>query len=199
MPQRLILASASNHRKRLLANAGLAVEQIRASLDERAAEAPLAGSGASPEDVALVLALAKAGDVSADHPDALVIGADQVLSLGDERLHKPPDMDAARRQLLALSGRTHRLSSAVALVSGGITLFSHVESARLTMRRLEPAAIGRYLARVGQAALSSVGAYQIEGEGIRLFERVEGDFFTIVGLPMLPLLAALRERGAIDD
>jgi septum formation protein len=107
-------------------------------------------------------------------------------------------MEAARRQLLRLSGRTHQLSSAVVLVRGGETLWRHLAVAHMTMRRLDPAYIGRYLSRVGDAALSSVGCYQIEGEGIRLFEKIEGDFFAIVGLPLLPLLAALRQERAID-
>lgn len=198
MAEKLILASASIFRARLLSNAGLTFEQIPPDIDERAAEAPLADSGASPEDVALVLATAKAGDVSERHPDAFVIGSDQVLSLGDERFHKPADMEAARRQLLQLSGRTHQLSSAFAIARRGVTLSTHVGLARLTMRNLEPASIGRYLARVGSSALSSVGAYQIEGEGIQLLERVEGDYFTIVGLPMLPLLSSLRGLGVLD-
>jgi septum formation protein len=198
MPAKLILASASPFRKALLANAGLDFVSVKPELDERAAEAPLKESGATPEDVALVLATAKANEVSGRNPGASVIGSDQTLSLGDEIFHKPEDMEGARRHLLALSGRTHQLNSAVALVRDGAMLWSHVGVARLTMRRLEPAFIGRHLARVGDKALASVGAYQIEGEGIQLFEKIEGDYFTIVGLPLLPLLAALRELGAID-
>ncbi len=198
MPTTLILASGSPFRKAILTNAGLdfAVEKPR--IDERAVEAPLKDSGVTPEDVALVLATAKANDVSGRHPGALVIGSDQTLSLGDEIFHKPADMEGARRHLLSLSGKTHQLNSAVVLVRDGETLWSHVGIARLTMRRLDPAFIGRHLARVGDRALQSVGAYQIEGEGIQLFEKVEGDHFTIVGLPLLPLLAALRDLGAID-
>lgn len=198
MSAKLVLASASPYRRALLANAGLDFEAAKPAIDERAAEAPLTKSGATPEDVALVLATAKADDVSERHAGTLVIGSDQTLSLGDEIFHKPADMEAARRHLLALSGRTHQLNSAVVLVCDGQTLWSHVGVARLTMRHLSPAFIGRHLARVGDKALSSVGAYQIEGEGIQLFERIEGDYFTIVGLPLLPLLAALREHGAID-
>lgn len=198
MPEKIILASSSPFRKALLANAGIAFAAVKPDVDERAAEAPLEGSGATPEDVALVLATAKATEVSERNPGALVIGSDQTLSLGDEIFHKPADMEGARRHLLGLSGKTHHLNSAVALVRNGDTLWSHVAVARLTMRALEPAFIGRYLARVGDKALSSVGAYQIEGEGIQLFEKIEGDYFTIVGLPLLPLLAALRELRAID-
>ena len=198
MPNALVLASSSSFRKALLDNAGIAVTAIPATLDERAIEAPLRQSGVTPEEVALVLAEAKAADVAERHPDALVIGCDQTLSLGDEVFHKPQDMEAARRQLLALSGRTHQLNSAVVLRRGDETLWRHVAVARMTMRPLGPAFIGRHLARVGDKALSSVGAYQIEGEGIQLFERIEGDYFTIVGLPLLALLAALRDLGAID-
>jgi septum formation protein len=198
MPEKIILASSSPFRKSLLANAGVAFAAVKPEVDERAAEAPLKGSGATPEDVALVLAIAKAAEVSERNPHALVIGSDQTLSLGDEIFHKPADMEGARRHLLRLSGQTHQLNSAVALVRDGETLWSQVAVARLTMRKLEPAFIGRYLARVGEKALSSVGAYQIEGDGIQLFERIEGDYFTIVGLPLLPLLAQLRTLGAID-
>lgn len=198
MPAPLILASASPFRKALLDNAGLDVEAVRAQIDERTAEAPLVATGAAPADVAEVLALAKAQDVSNRYPAALVIGCDQTLALGDEIFHKPADMEAARRHLLRLSGKTHQLNSAVVVVRGGETLWSTVQTASMTMRKLEPAFIGRHLARVGEKALSSVGAYQVEAEGIQLFERIEGDHFTIVGLPLLPLLAALRELGAID-
>lgn len=198
MTNRLILASGSPFRKKLLEKAGIDFEAIPAAIDERAVEAPLEGSGASPEDVALVLAEAKALDVSEKHPEAMVIGSDQTLSLGDTLFHKPADMEQARRRLLDLSGKTHHLNSAVVLARGGETLWRHVGIARLTMRPLDPAFVGRHLSRVGDVALSSVGAYQIEGEGIQLFDRIEGDYFTIVGLPMIPLLAALRERGTID-
>src|SRR5690606_14912373 len=122
----------------------------------------------------------------------------QTLSLGEELFHKPQDMEGARRHLLKLSGNTHQLNSAVVLVLDGETIWRHVGIARLTMRKLDPGFIGRHLARVGQAALNSVGAYQIEGEGIQLFEKVEGDHFTVVGLPLLPLLDELRKLGAID-
>ena len=198
MAQEIILASGSPHRRALLRNAGLEFSAQKPDIDERAVEAALAGSGATPEDVAAVLAEAKAVAVSERHPDALVIGSDQTLSLGDELFHKPADMEAARRQLLRLSGRTHQLSSAVALAGEGRAVWRHTAVARMTMRRLDPAAIGRYLSNVGDAALGSVGCYQIEGRGIRLFEKIEGDFFTVVGLPLLPLLAALRDKGAID-
>lgn len=198
MTEKLILASGSPFRKKMLENAGVDVEAIPADLDERAVETPLAETGASPQDVALVLAEAKAVAVSEAHPKRLVLGCDQTLSLDGEVFHKPVDMEAARRHLLKLSGRTHQLNSAVVLVRDGEALWRHVAVASLTMRKLEPAFIGRHLARVGNKALSSVGAYQIEGEGIQLFDKIDGDYFTIVGLPLLPVLAELRKLGAID-
>jgi septum formation protein len=198
MPEKLILASGSPFRKSLLANAGVDFRAVPPTVDERTLEAPLENSGVTPEEVAQILAEAKAANVSETNPGTLVLGCDQTLSLGDKVFHKPRDMEDARRHLLALSGRTHHLNSAAVLVRDGQTLWRHVGIASLTMRELDPAFIGRHLARVGDKALSSVGAYQIEGEGIQLFEKIEGDYFTIVGLPLLPVLAALREFGAID-
>jgi septum formation protein len=198
MPEKLILASGSPFRKALLTNAGIDFRAVPPTVDERTLEAPLEGSGATPEEVAQILAEAKAANVGESYPGTLVLGSDQTLSLGDRVFHKPRDMEDARRHLLALSGRTHHLNSAAVLVRGGQTLWRHVGIASLTMRELDPAFIGRHLARVGDKALSSVGAYQIEGEGIQLFEKIEGDYFTIVGLPLLAVLAALREFGAID-
>ncbi len=198
MAEKLILASSSPFRKALLVNAGLDVEAVAADVDERSLEAPFRNSGVSPEDVALVLAEAKAIDVSERRPGKLVLGCDQTLSLGDEVFHKPTDMEGARRHLLALSGRTHQLNSAAVLVRDGTVLWRHVGVANLTMRALSPAFIGRHLARVGKKALASVGAYQIEAEGVQLFEKIDGDYFTIVGLPLLALLAELRKLGAVD-
>jgi len=198
MTEKIILASDSPFRKAMLINAGLDIEAVPADVDERALEAPLQDSGVSPEDVALILAEAKATEVSERRPGALVLGCDQTLSLGDEVFHKPADMEGARRHLLALSGKTHQLNSAAVLCRDGKVLWRYVGIASLTMRKLDPAFIGRHLARVGAKALSSVGAYQIEGEGIQLFEKIEGDYFTIVGLPLLPVLKELRALGAID-
>lgn len=198
MAEKIILASGSPFRKALLANAGVDFTAVPADVDERALEAPLENSGVTPEEVALILAEAKAMHVSEKHPGALVIGCDQTLSLDDRIFHKPGDKEGARRHLLDLSGRTHQLNSAVVLVRDGKLLWSAVPVARLTMRQLDPGFIGRHLAKVGDKALSSVGAYQVEGEGIQLFEQIEGDYFTIVGLPLLPLLEELRKLGAID-
>ncbi|MBQ0710700.1 MULTISPECIES: Maf-like protein [unclassified Ochrobactrum] len=198
MMSELILASKSPFRSALLKNAGIEFSTASADIDERAVEAPLYETGATPEEVAQVLAEAKAVDVSEKNPGAVVIGCDQTLSLGDEIFHKPADMEAARRQLLKFSGKTHQLNSAVVLVKDGETLWRHVSIARMTMRDLDPGFVGRYLGRVGDAALSSVGAYQVEGPGIQLFDRIDGDYFTIVGLPLLPLLAELRKEKLID-
>jgi len=198
MTETIILASRSPFRRAMLESAGVPIDAQPAGTDERAVEAALDGSGLTPEEVALVLAEAKAADVSSRNPGRLVLGCDQTLSVGDTVLHKPADMEGARRQLLVLSGREHQLNSAAALARDGQTIWRHVGIARLRMRTLDPAYIGRHLARVGEKALQSVGAYQIEGEGIQLFDAVEGDHFTIIGLPLLPLLAELRELKAID-
>ena len=198
MSERIVLASGSRFRRAMLEAAGVALDVAPAEIDERAVEQTLEGSGATPEDLAQVLAEAKALEVSERQPGRLVLGCDQTLTLDNELFHKPEDMEDARRHLLKLSGRTHQLSSAAVLARNGTALWRHVGIARLTMRRLEPAFIGRHLARVGPMALNSVGAYQIEGEGVQLFEKIEGDHFTIVGLPLLPLLGELRELGAID-
>ncbi|WP_336070901.1 Maf-like protein [Nitratireductor rhodophyticola] len=194
----IVLASGSAFRQKMLRDAGVVFRVERSEIDERAVEKTLEGSGADPETLAQVLAEAKAVDVSEREPGAVVIGADQTLSLGDEVFHKPADMEGARRHLLKLSGRTHQLNSAVVIARDGGVIWRHVGVARLTMRDLDPAFIGRHLSNVGEKALASVGAYQIEGEGIQLFEKIEGDTFTIVGLPLLPLLAELRSLGAID-
>jgi septum formation protein len=196
MTSRLVLASASPFRRALLENAGLSFDVEPAQIDERAVEEPL--GDLAPEDVASVLAEAKAHDVSSRNPGAIIIGSDQTLSLAGEIYHKAANMDEARRRLLALSGRTHELNSAVTLVRDGETLWRHMSVARMTMRDLDPGFIGRHLSNVGDKALSSVGAYQFEGEGIQLFERIDGDYFTIIGLPLLPLLEKLRDLGAID-
>jgi septum formation protein len=194
----LILASSSPFRADILRNAGIAFSVEAAKIDERSVEAPLLGSGASPENVAEILAEAKALEVSARFPNSLVLGCDQTLSLGDELFHKPADMDDARHHLLKLSGQTHELNSALVLARSGMTIWRHMSVARLTMRRLSPQFIGKHLEHVGNRILKSVGAYQYEGEGIQLFDKTEGDYFTIVGLPLLPLLSALRTQGELD-
>ena len=194
----LILASSSPFRRMLMENAGLHFLAIAADIDERAIEAPLERDGAGPDAVALVLAKAKAKEVSDRYAGSLVIGSDQTMSLGSQVFHKPNTMADAENHLRTLSGQTHRLNSAIALARNGDIIWEHVSHADLTMRELPADFIHRHLTRVGEKALSSVGAYQLEGEGIQLFSKIEGDYFTIVGLPMLPLLQQLLELGAID-
>lgn len=194
----LVLASGSKIRSDLLRNAGIRLEVDPAGIDERAVEAPLMEAGVLPEDIALILAEAKANDVSERRKEDLVIGADQVLAFEGRRYTKPEDMEAARRQLLAFSGQTHTLLSAVVLSRNGVAIWRHVSAAHLTMRELTPAFVGHYLADVGTAALSSVGAYQLEGMGVQLFERIDGDYFTVLGLPLLPLFAELRRLGVLE-
>lgn len=194
----LVLASQSIHRKNLMENAGLEFKCQPAVIDERTIELAIKDTGATPKELALILASAKALDVSQKIPDAYVIGSDQTLSLNDELFHKPEDMEAARRTLLKLSGQTHTLNSGVSIAKNGETIWQHVSIAELTMRELSPEFIGRHLSEAGESVLTSVGAYQLEKQGVQLFEKIEGDFFTIVGLPMLPLLAQLRELNVIE-
>ena len=188
----LILASQSATRKALLQQAGLAFSCQPASIDERSLEEAVIAAGGDGRDVALHLSERKAAAVAADHPGAIIIGADQTLSLGTELLHKPADRTAAAAQLDHLRGKTHRLHAAVALVRDDELLWSGVETAELTLRDFTAQERDDVLAREGDAILSSVGGYRLEGPSIRLFETVTGDYFTILGLPLLPLLAALR-------
>jgi septum formation protein len=195
----LILASSSKIRALLLEAAGLAFIVEPPGLDESVMRQAVGGERLlSPSDVAEVLARAKAEAVSDLARPAYVIGADQVLSFGDTVLSKPDSMEAARRQLLDLRGKSHTLHTSVALATNGATVWAETHTATLTMRKLSPEFIGRYLAAAGEEVLSSVGAYQIESLGIQLFDRIEGDYFTILGLPLLPLLAALRREGVIE-
>ena len=194
----LVLASTSPFRAAILKNAGLDFWAEAAGIDERSVEAPLLETDATAEDIAAVLAEAKAMDVSERNPGALVLGGDQTLSLEGKLFHKPADMEEARFHLLSFSGKTHQLWSALSLVRNGETVWRHVSVAHMRVRPLSPQFIGRYLARAGDAALKSVGAYQYEGLGIQLFDGIDGDYFTIVGLPILPLLKKLRDLGEID-
>lgn len=195
----LVLASGSRIRGELLRNAGLTFEVDPATIDERLVEKPLLEAGVAPEDIALILAEAKADDVSGRRHGDLVIGADQVLALGDERFTKPADMEAARRQLLNLSGKTHELISSVVLSQNGEAIWRETSVARLTMRPLSPEFVGQYLADAGADILNSVGGYQLESLGVQLFEKIEGDYFTILGLPLLPLLGKLRDLGILKS
>ena len=189
-----ILASASAVRGRLLAAAGVPVEQIPSDVDESAVKAALAGL--DHDSLALALAEAKAAAVAAARPGRLVLGADQLLVMGGRRFDKPRDLAQATAHLAAFSGRVHELVTAAIAFRDGVVLWKQAARARLAMRPLAPAAIDAYLDAVGPAALASGGAYQLEGPGAQLFERVEGDFFTVLGLPLLPLLEFLRGEGA---
>jgi septum formation protein len=191
----LILASQSATRKALLTGAGLSFESSPAPIDERAIEASLVGK--HPRGLAERLAEEKALAVSRLHPDAMVIGADQVLAF-TRLLHKPADLADARTQLLALRGLTHHLHAGVALARNGEIVWSDVETAALTLREFEEHELDRVLALEGEGVLTSVGGYRLEGASIQLFERIEGDYFTILGLPLLKLLAALRRHAPTE-
>jgi septum formation protein len=186
----LILASKSRARQTLLSNAGLDFEAIVADIDERALQR--ASGLSAPGDVASLLAREKALAVSSGNPGAFVVGADQTLALGTRLFSKPSGRAQAKEQLRALAGRGHELHSAAAVARDGKMLFETASVARMTMRPLSDDEIDAYLDEAGQAVTSSVGAYQLEGPGVHLFERIEGDHFTILGLPLLPLLAFLR-------
>lgn len=190
-----ILASQSAARRALLVNAGIAVDTVPADLDERAVQR--ASGLTQPGDIAALLAGEKARAVSLSHPGRVVVGADQTLALGSELFSKPADRAAAAVQIARLAGRTHELHSAVSVMSDGAPLFAHVGVARMTVRALTDAQVEAYLDEAGAAVTASVGAYQLESLGVHLFERIEGDHFTILGLPLLPLLGFLRGRGLL--
>lgn len=197
--QALLLASKSAGRRLALSQAALPFEVLPAEIDERAVEGQVIRDGGGPDAVVLSLSRAKALKISKDRPGRLVVGADQAGSLDGQIFGKPADLAAAKRQLAALSGRTHRLHSGFALARGEEILFEAVAHADLSMRRLDEAFIEAYLAAVGDLALNSAGAYQIEGLGAHLFEKIAGDHWTILGLPLLELLAALRREGALFE
>jgi septum formation protein len=191
----LVLASRSSSRRDMLEAAGIPIEICVPDVDERAFEE--AAGVSAPPDVAGLLARAKARAAARLMPGRIVVGADQTLAFEDRRLNKPPDFAGARDQLMMLAGKTHYLHSAVAVAQNGTILFDAVDTAGLTLRPLSAAFLDRYLDAAGSAVLSSVGAYQLEKIGIHLFERIEGNYFTILGLPLLPLLAFLRRRGSV--
>jgi septum formation protein len=191
----LILASQSSARKMLLANAGLAFEAVTADIDERGIQA--ASKLSNPREIALLLAREKAKAVSANRPGSYVIGADQTLALGERLFNKPAGRAQAMAQLRDLAGSSHELNSAIAIAHDGKIVFEDVSVARMTMRQMTEAELSAYLDAAGEAVTTSVGAYQLEGLGTHLFERIEGDHFTILGLPLLPLLAFLRSQQLI--
>jgi septum formation protein len=193
----LVLASGSATRAALLRAAGLAIQVDPAAVDEDEAKAALKGSRAAAPAAAEALAELKAQRVSRRRPGALVLGCDQLLECDGAWFDKPADRSAARRQLLALRGRGHSLHSAAVAVRDGGRVWHHVGTARLAMRAFSEAFLDGYLERAGDAVLGSVGAYQLEGLGAQLFARVEGDWFTILGLPLLPLLDFLRDHRVL--
>ncbi len=195
----VILASASPSRAALLTAAGVPHRTEAASIDEEEVKVTLRAEGAPAATVAETLAELKARRVAARHREALVIGADQVLECDGTLYDKPPDPTHARAQLSELSGRTHRLHASVCVVRDAQRLWHHSDMAEMEMRRLSEQFIERYLAVVGDDACRSVGAYRLEGIGAQLFARVRGDYFTVLGLPLLPLLQFLREHGVLLD
>ena len=197
-PAPLILASTSATRRELLASAGLVCETLSPTVDERAVEAQCRSRGASPEEIALTLAREKALSVSVGRPESLVIGADQVLALGEKLYHKPQSRDDAARQIAELGGRSHHLHDGVAIARNGRVVAQFCDSATMTMRPLTTDEIDRYIALAGDSVLWSVGGYRLEGAGVHLFERVEGAHATVLGLPLLPLLTQLRRLGALN-
>ena len=191
----LILASASPSRRQLLTSAGLDVTIEPSGVDEDEVKLSLVAERASPQDIAETLAELKAQRVSKRHPQAMVIGSDSTLACNGRLFDKPPTLADARDQLLALRGQTHELCSSVVVARGGVRLWHHNERAHLTMRPFSEQFLDAYLARAGEGITSSVGAYHLEGVGAHLFSKIDGDYFTILGLPLLPLLSFLGEHG----
>lgn len=198
---KLILASASAVRRKLLGDAGLEFEAVDSQADEDAIKQGFATGDLTPDEatdaLALKLAEEKALAVSARFPAAFVIGADQILSCGGKRYDKPKSMGEARANLMEFRGRPHILHSGLVLAKEGRILWRHSARATLTMREFSDAYLDHYLGEVGSMVMKSVGCYQLEGPGVQLFEKIEGDYFSILGLPMLPLLAELRAQGVV--
>ncbi len=194
-----ILGSGSAGRRAILQNAGLDFTIDRPQVDEEAVKRAFfsKGNDANPADLAAILARVKAVEVSARH-ELPVLGADQILVCDGKIFSKPATLDEARENLIALRGRTHQLVSAIAVAQQEEILWSHVATAEMTMRDFSNEFLGRYLAQVGEKALSSVGCYQVEGPGIQLFERIDAGWFTIIGLPLLPFLQWLRSENIIQ-
>ena len=195
----VILASASKSRAQLLLAAGVPHQVVPANVDEDEVKHSLAREGAPPLAVAQTLAELKAQQISRRNRDALVIGADQVLDCGGQLFDKPADLDQARAHLIALRGRRHTLVASVSVVRDGMEIWRHNEQAHLDMRQLSDAFVEWYIDRMGDQACESVGAYKLEGLGAQLFSNLEGDFFSILGLPLLPLLGVLRNHGVVPS
>jgi len=194
-PPPLILASTSSARRQLLADAGIVFDIEASGVDEEEVKRSLAAERSTPQSVAETLAELKALRVSAKHPQAMVIGADQTLACNGRLFDKPASIEAARKQLMFLRGQTHELFSSVVVVRGGARIWHWNERARLTMHSFTEAFLDAYLARAGDTVTTSVGAYRLESYGAHLFNRVDGDYFTILGLPLLPLLTFLNGHG----
>jgi septum formation protein len=197
-PAPLILASKSLARRTMLSAAGIPIEIVQAQIDERAIERTL-GEKRDPDELALLLSWEKASAVSFRTPSRIVVGADQTLAMGSVRFNKPASRDEAREQLQRLRGQSHTLHSAVTLVQDGSVLFKVVDTARLRMRAFSDEFLEEYLEAAGPSVTESVGGYQLEKLGVHLFERVEGDYFTILGMPLLPLLAFLRQQAWLKE
>ena len=199
MPQPLVLASTSEIRQTLLRNAGLDFVVVPARVDEETVRNSMLAEDASPRDIADALAELKATKVSQKHPEALVIGCDQVLNLQGRLLSKPTTPEEVRAQLGDMRGKRHDLLSAAVICEGGKPIWRHVGVVRMTMRAFSDAYLDDYIARNWESIRHSVGAYKLEEEGVRLFSRVEGDYFTVLGLPLLNLLSYLTLRGDIEQ
>lgn len=197
-PNTLILASGSASRRRMLEAAGLSFDIEKPRVDEEAVKASLRAEGVKPRDQADALAEVKALSIS-NRRGGFVLGADQMLAVEEDVLDKPASRAEARAHLMRLRGRTHMLISAAVLAVNGAVVWRHIETPRLKMRAFSDAFLDSYLDAAGEAILSSVGAYQLEGLGAQLFERVDGDYFAVLGLPLLPLLAYLREHGIVGQ
>ena len=194
----IVLASGSASRRTMLEAAGIAIVVDKPDVDETALKHRFQAAGLTTEQAAMELALAKAEDVAGRHPGQIVLGGDQMLDCGGVWFDKPADMNAAAHHLATLSGRTHRLVSSAVAVQDGVVLWQATDEAQLTMRSLSSDFIATYLDIAGDRILSSVGGYQVECVGIQLFDRIQGSHFTILGLPLLPLLAFLRGQGVLD-
>lgn len=190
----LLLASGSAIRRKVLTDAGVTFRVQKPTVDEEAVKTELRGRGLKPTEQAMALAEAKALSVSREHV-GYVLGCDQMLALGDEAFDKPPNRDAARAQLLKLRGKTHHLLCAATIARDGQIVWRCLETPGLTMRAFSDAFLEDYLERAGEAVLATVGGYEFEGLGAQLFEKVEGDYFAVLGVPLLPLLAFLRAHG----
>jgi septum formation protein len=197
----LVLASASATRAGMLRSAGLEIEVVPSMIDEQAVIEAMASSREpmSPADISAVLARAKAEDVERRRSGDLVLGADQTLEFEGRLFSKPGSVEEARRNLLSLRNKTHALHASAALVQNGQTIWQHTETAWLTMRDFSPRFLGRYMAAAGDSVLESVGCYRLEGLGVQLFEHIEGDWFAILGLPLMPLLEELRRREVVGS